>query len=104
MNAPDVVRTVEQVLGKRAVSWERPECGLTAAHRWSVRFDDGSAVFVKGASDDETAEYLRVEHATLQTVGFGLGPAIRRWMPGDRPILITEQFSDYWPAGTGRTV
>lgn len=104
MRVPEVVREVARVLDRRAVSWERPECGLSAAHRYAVRLDDGSEVFVKGAADEQTAQDLRVEHATLRTVGGDLGPAIRHWLPGHRPILITEHLADYWPSGTGRTV
>lgn len=102
--APEVVRVAERVVGKPAVTWERPECGLTVAHRYAVRFADGTAVFVKGAADDQTAEFLRTEHATLKTVGGTLGPAILHWLPGERPILITEHLPHYWPSGTGRTV
>ncbi len=100
---PEVVQVAERVVGKPAVTWERPQCGLTAAHRYAIRFADGSAVFVKGAADDQTAEYLRVEHATLKTVGGTFGPAIVSWLPGERPILITEHLPDYWPADADQT-
>ncbi len=104
MTTPEVVRVAERVVGKPTVSWERPECGLSVAHRYAVRFTDGTAVFVKGAADDQTAEFLRIEHSTLKTVGGTLGPAILHWLPGERPILITELLPGYWPADHGRTV
>lgn len=81
MTAPEVVRAVEQAVGKPAVTWDRPQCGLSAAHRYAVRFADGTDAFVKGAADDQTAEHLRVEHSALKSVGGTLGPAILGWLP-----------------------
>lgn len=71
-----------------------------------MRLGDGSSVFVKGATDWETAEWLRNEHRLLDLVGGRLGPEIIAWLEdGERPVLVTKDLSDaYWPAATGETV
>ena len=66
---PDVRDLVATLVGREVVSWQRPECGLSAAQRWSTRLEDGSSVFVKAATDAETAGWLRNERAALRRTG-----------------------------------
>ncbi|MFJ8476850.1 aminoglycoside phosphotransferase family protein [Kitasatospora sp. NPDC094011] len=69
-----------------------------------TRFADGSSVFVKMATDERTADWLRNEHRALRLVGGRIGPEVLRWEDGDRPLLIATDLSDaYWPAATGET-
>ena len=66
------------------------------AHRFVVTFDDGSKAFVKAATDEQTADWLRTEHTVLAAIGDDFVPRVRFWDDG---LLITEDLSDaYWPA------
>lgn len=99
---PQLLGRVVETLGRDVVSWQRPECGLSAAERWVTQLADGSSVFVKAATDSETAGWLRNEHAALAAAGSRFGPSVIAWLDEQLPILITEDLSDaYWPAGTG---
>jgi hypothetical protein len=92
---------VKDVIRKKAVGWTVPDCGLSAAFRYSVELDDGSRVFVKAATDEETTDWLRREHFVLSTVRLGFMPYIVDWIdkPGAHPILISQDLSHaYWPA------
>lgn len=99
---PEIVASVESMLDRTATAWQAPEFGLSAAERLSVTFSDGSAAFVKGATDEETAGWLRAEHRVLdQLRGRGLSPEILGWQDDGTgwPVLVTEDLSTaYWPA------
>lgn len=100
---PAVLDRVAAAIGRDVTGWERPECGLSAAERWVIRLADGSSVFVKAATDPDTASWLATERRALEVAGTELGPAVIDWLDdGEYPILITADLSgSYWPAGTG---
>ena len=92
---------VEAAVGRASVTWAKPDCGLSAAHRFRVQLQDGSGVFVKAATDDETERWLRTEHLALSRLTAAFMPRVLAWLdePGARPILLSEDLSDaYWPA------
>lgn len=100
---PAVLERVAAAVGQQVVGWERPECGLSAAERWVTRLADGSSIFVKAATDPDTADWLANERSALGVAGEQFGPKVIDWLDDARyPILITEDLSScYWPAGTG---
>lgn len=102
---PELRARVEAALGRRWASHARPRTGLSAAHRFVVRLADGEAVFVKAATDDETARWLRDERRALAIAPADLAPKVLVWLDGDpAPLLITEAFVEgHWPAGSGVT-
>lgn len=79
-----------------------PGFGLSPATRLVVEFSDGTAAFVKEATTDETADWLRREHDLLGHLrGTGLAPEILGWQDdgASHPLLVTEDLSGaYWPA------
>jgi hypothetical protein len=99
---PEIVETVGSMLGKVPEGWHAPGFGLSAAMRLSVTFDDGTAAFVKGATDGETAAWLRTEHRILAHLhGTGLAPEVLGWQDegSAHPILVSEDLSAFsWPA------
>ncbi|MBZ4187763.1 phosphotransferase [Niabella beijingensis] len=103
MKPPEYLRElVEDRLRKKAVEWTIPECGLSAAYRFSVTFTDHSSVFVKAATDAPTSDWLRREHLVLSSVEAPFLPRLIDWIdiPGTDPVLLTQDLSGaYWPAG-----
>ena len=98
---------VEAALGEPWRRWSKPNTGLSAAHRFVVELASGRSVFVKAATDAQTAAWLRNEHLALRTAPAELTPAIIAWIDDrdDRPILLTEALIDaYWPTSTGVTL
>lgn len=92
---------LEDNFGKKLVRWTIPDCGLSAALRFSVQMDDRSHVFVKAATDEETAKWLRTEYTVLSAVRGKCMPHVIKWIdrPGIHPILVTQDLSGaYWPA------
>jgi hypothetical protein len=71
---PVIAGTVGSLLGKTAAAWRAPEFGLSAADRLVVTFSDGSAAFVKGATTEETAGWLRNEHGSSITCAAPASP------------------------------
>ena len=97
----DLVSIIEDTMRKRAVDFTQPDCGLSAALRFSVKLDDDTRVFVKAATDEDTSAWLRTEHLVLSTTPLDLVPGIVAWIePRDGwPVLLTEDLSHaYWPA------
>ncbi|MCD2422787.1 aminoglycoside phosphotransferase family protein [Niabella pedocola] len=93
---------VETRFRKKTMVWTVPECGLSAAHRFSVSFNDGSKVFVKAATDPQTTVWLHREQLVLAAVQEPLMPRVIDWIevPGGYPVLLTQDLSAaYWPAG-----
>jgi hypothetical protein len=94
-------RRIHATTGRRAIAWSRPDCGLSAALRFAVRFHDGTPAFVKAATDNDTERWLRTEYAALDGVRGAFMPAVVGWIDESRqrPILLTADFSGaYWPA------
>ncbi|NKB69851.1 MAG: hypothetical protein GKR89_22490 [Candidatus Latescibacteria bacterium] len=92
---------VEAHMGKKAVAWKRPECGLTQAQRFVVKFADGSGVFVKAAVDDQTQQWLQVDHLVMSSVGAAWAPQVLGWIQGEAGhsiLLIEDLGAAHWPA------
>ena len=64
----EIRRRVEQALGRPTTTWAVPDTGWSGAIRHSVGLADGTRVFVKAATDDDTERWLRTEHLSLQHV------------------------------------
>ena len=74
--------------------------GHTPARRWVVGLDDGSSAFVKVATDEMTASWIRDEHVTYSVLGGApFMPAYLGFADdGDRPVLALEDLSaERWP-------
>lgn len=92
---------IEDIIGKKTLRWTRPDCGLSSAHIFSVVLEDSSKIFVKAATDSDTATWLKKEHLVLSSLKEDFIPEIIKWIDTTEnyPILITQDFSDaYWPA------
>lgn len=98
---PDLRVLVEDHFGRRLVRWQRPDCGLSATIRLSTELENGQHVFIKAATDDETAAWLRTEYLALTTLAGDFMPGVIGWLDnvGMYPVLITQDLSHaYWPA------
>jgi hypothetical protein len=92
---------LEGTFNKKTIRWLVPDCGLSATLRYSVFFEDNSSVFVKAATDEETAGWLRREHLVLTSLRQKFAPAVINWLigPEEWPVLVTQDLSNaYWPA------
>jgi hypothetical protein len=88
-------QTVEATLGQPVLPWHPPGLGLSAAERFSIELADGSRFFVKAAVDEDTARWLRNEHAVLAAVKAPYQPKVPAFVERDDgfPILVTEDLS-----------
>ena len=92
---------VEAAVGKRSAAWDRPDTGLSPAHRFVVTFEDGRRVFAKAATTEKTAALLRNERFAL-AYAEGLGPEVIAWVDdAEFPLLLTEALDGHWPASHG---
>src|SRR5436190_9474850 len=89
---------IEDVVGSRPVSRRRVERGYTPAERWVVELQDGGSVFVKAATNDLTAGWLRNEQRIYQALRATFMPSLIGWRDLDHPILVLEDLSaSVWP-------
>jgi hypothetical protein len=83
------------------VAWGRVTTGgYTPAERWIVTLDGGQTAFVKVATDEQTASWLRDEHLAYAVLaGAPFLSAYLGWYDdGDAPVLALEDLSDAtWP-------
>ncbi len=102
-NAMNLDQRIADLMGARPLRFRAARGGYTTAHRGVVTFDDGRAAFVKAATDEMTAAWLRTEHAVYGHLGTTPGadflPDVLAWNDdGSRPILILEDLSGaHWP-------
>lgn len=92
---------IEETFNTKTKDWRQPDCGLSAAHRYSVQLKGGDKVFVKAATDAATEFWLRNEHLALSSIRGKFMPEVISWIDqsGIYPVLITQDLSDaYWPA------
>jgi hypothetical protein len=89
---------IEEIVGVRPVARRRAERGYTPAERWIMELADGRSVFVKAATNDLTAGWLRNEHRIYEALRAPFMPKLMGWEGGERPILVLEDLSDaQWP-------
>jgi hypothetical protein len=89
---------LEDLLGARPVSRRRAERGYTPAERWVIELDDGRSVFVKAATNELTAGWLRNEYRLYQALRALFMPRLHTWRDSELPILVLEDLSAAtWP-------
>lgn len=81
------------------MAWHPVRGGYTPAFRARAVRADGSSAFVKAATSDETAAWLRTEHQVYHAVTGDFLPAFLGWDDsGPRPVLVLEDLSQaHWP-------
>jgi phosphotransferase family enzyme len=98
--AANVARALKK-LRAAPVAWGRvTTAGSTPAERWVVTLDGGQTAFVKVATDEETASWLRDEHLAYVVLGEApFLPGYLGWYDdGAFPVLALEDLSAaVWP-------
>ncbi|RKT53839.1 phosphotransferase [Saccharothrix australiensis] len=94
------VERVRRIVGSGVVDAHRvSDRGYAPNMRWVVRTEDGRSVFVKYATDRQTASWLRAEHAVYRRLRGKFFPQLLGWDDdGESPVLVLEDLSDaVWP-------
>lgn len=85
---------VARSLSQRLLAWRPITQGYTTAVCLIVTCADRRSVFVKGATDARTAEWLRREHAIYSHVRAPFLAAMHVWEDdGSKPFLVLEDLS-----------
>jgi hypothetical protein len=94
-----ILNRVEQIVGASRVKTQSVAGGYTAAYRSIVEFANGSSAFVKAATDDLTANWLRAEYRIYKNIETEFMPKLIGWHDdGGLPVLILEDLSHgLWP-------
>lgn len=94
----ELAERVEAIVGQRVVAIDEiPGAGgYTPALRRIATLADGSTVFVKAAVDDLTAEWLRAERRSYESLGDV--PFLARYLGCDDTVLVLEDLRHgHWP-------
>lgn len=103
MSTLNLDRRIADLMRARPLRFQAARGGYTTAHRGVVTFNSGQSAFVKAATDEMTAAWLRTEYAVYSHLAAAPGkdflPKVLAWDDdGSRPILILEDLSAaYWP-------
>lgn len=97
--ADPLVRRVALHFGQSVASVREVSGGYSAATRIVIRWRGGGSMFVKAATDAETATWLRAEHAVYARVRAPFLPDVLGWQDdGVAPWLALEDLSGaFWP-------
>jgi len=94
----ELIQRVEKVIGAKPIAWRYVAKGYTVAERYVVQLENGASVFVKAATDDNTARWLRNEYRIYGALKADFLPKFLAWEDGERPLLILEDLSaGFWP-------
>ncbi len=94
---------IADLMAAKPLQFQAARGGYTTAHRGVATFDSGQSAFVKAATDEMTAAWLRTEYAVYNHLTAAPGtdflPEVLAWDDdGSRPILIMEDLSGAdWP-------
>lgn len=98
---PLLAARVAGILGKAPVSWTPARGGYTSALRGTATFANGASVFVKAATSEQTADWLRAEQRIYARLsGRPFLPTLAGWDADDGPfpILLLQDLSRaHWP-------
>lgn len=97
--AAGVLQRVELIAGARVKEFRPATRGYTAAVRGVVELCDGSRTFLKAASDEQTAHWLRDEHRMYAGLSGSFMPKLLGWQDADGvPLMLLEDLSAAtWP-------
>ncbi len=90
---------IEEMLGAQITHVRLVQRGYTPALRWVMRMADGRRCFAKIATNDMTANWLRLEQHAYSTLNADFMPRMLGWQDdAANPILLLEDLSDaVWP-------
>lgn len=98
---PSLMERIAQAVGRAVAALETiPTGGYSRALRRRVRFADGGTAFVKAATSDDTARWLRTEQRLYDALAGAPFLAERLGYDDDgaRPLLVLEDLSGaLWP-------
>lgn len=94
-----LARRIASVVGARPVELRRVSRGYTPAGRLVATFAGGDTLFVKLATDELTAGWLRDERRVYESLNGSFIPRCHGWEDdGERPMLLLEDLSAaHWP-------
>lgn len=91
--AREIIERVGKLAGSRPVKWRGVNQGHTAAQTFVAVLANGESVFVKQASDAQTAAWLRRERTIYETVRADFLPRLMGWSENGLPLLVLEDVS-----------
>ena len=96
---PRAIAIASELLGSPVISHTTASGGYTHAFRAVAQTSDGRSAFIKAATDDATASWLRLEHQRYTELsGTGFMPQCVGWRDGPRPVLVLADYSHgHWP-------
>lgn len=99
MSSLELQHRIARIVGQPITHVRAVDRGYTAALRLRITLADGTSMFVKAATTDQTAAWLRAEHHIYQTLS---GAFLADYLGWDddamQPILVLEDLSDaMWP-------
>lgn len=93
--SPLVLERVKTLMASTPIDWREMRKGHTAAETWVMRFENGKSAFVKHATDEQTATWLKSERSVYEFVQRDFLPELIGWDGEEFPILILEDLSSW---------
>jgi len=89
-----LLERVTTLMSSAPTEWREMKRGHTAAETWVMRFENGMSAFVKHATDEQTATWLKSEQSVYEFVQQDFLPQLLAWDAEEFPILILEDLSN----------
>src|SRR5438552_3843 len=74
-----IIERIQRLVASKPVEWRRIVKGYTVAERWVAQLENGTSIFVKRATDEDTAGWLRAEYLAYETLKEEFLPKLIAW-------------------------
>lgn len=91
--SPTTLTRVEKITGAKPTSWRHIDRGYTVAERWVMLLDNGTSVFMKVATNENTIGWLRDEAKVYGSIHGDFLPKFIGWDDGEFPLIVLEDLS-----------
>lgn len=94
----ELLARIQGAIGIKPIRWASISKGYTTAERYVITLEDGSSIFAKVATDEDTAQWLRNEYRVYGALRADFLPELLAWEDTELPLLILEDLSKgFWP-------
>jgi len=99
LEPPALAEEVARHFGRTVASIRPVRGGYTLAERFVLHWHEGGSVFVKGATDADTAAWLRTEHEIYARIRASFLPELLAWQDDEaKPWMVLEDLAEaFWP-------
>ncbi len=93
---PFDLKKVEYLTGSEPVSWRPAKGGYSVAERWVAKLQNGSSVFIKAATDEDTKSWLKAEDKVYENIKGDFMPQFIGYDEASSILALEDLSKETW--------